>query len=116
MPLTLSLSLPRVASTERATLPKRRVSNGGALATAGGSIVGVTVNLTAAQSNTLFITYPRIFFNVYLQYRGATIGTFKSNVFGAGLSTVAFGSSSDTWGTTLTPTIVNDASFGIIIQ
>ncbi|HEX8838462.1 MAG TPA: hypothetical protein VF748_16080 [Candidatus Acidoferrum sp.] len=89
---------------------------GGALATAGATIVGVQVNLTASQSTSLFISFPRVFFNVYLQYRGATIGVFKSQVFSTSLSTLSLGGSTDTWSASLTPTIVNDSSFGIIIQ
>lgn len=46
----------------------------------------------------------------------ALVGSSKSQTFsGTGKSVYTYGSSSDVWGATLTPAIVNDADFGVRI-
>ena len=66
MPLTMSLSLPRAASTERATLPKGRVSGGGALATDDLTLVQRVRSGDQRAYKTLVERYQRKVFSVAL--------------------------------------------------
>src|SRR5579863_271 len=80
------------------------------------TVSGIQVTLTGLQSahfSTNFGTTPLLFVNVYLQYNGATIGTFKAAVLPLSNGTVVLGSPSDTWGATLNSTIINSSTFGV---
>lgn len=72
------------------------------------TVVGLTLTLTGFADVTTM--------QAYLLYKGSTIGSLKSPVPPASSGTFTVGGTSDTWGTTLTPTIVNDSTFGIQIQ
>lgn len=54
--------------------------------------------------------------NWYMYKAGSRVGTSKSGGFtGGGIITITKGGSSDLWGTTWTPTEVNDSTFGFAL-
>lgn len=72
-------------------------------------ILGIQVTVTGLQSSS----FNQALFGVQLLYTGVPIGASKINrQLPTSAGTLVFGSSSDTWGATLTPNIVNDSSFG----
>ena len=76
------------------------------------TVVGIQVNLTYAfTSNT---SHSEL--DVFLLFNGSPIGSTKIANQQSGLATVSFGSSSDLWGTTLSPGIINSSTFGIGIS
>ena len=62
--------------------------------------------------------YGQVTGNWYAQlyHAGTAIGTAKSASFGASEAVATLGSSTDTWGATLSPSTVNDSSFGVAVR
>jgi hypothetical protein len=81
---------------------------------ASGTITGIQIVLTAFQNMTLNTNQAQCSFQ--LIYNGNPIGVVKfSNIRTGGAFTTILGSSSDLWGISPSPTIINDATFGIQI-
>ena len=76
--------------------------------TGGSTITGVTVKITGLISNVTGNIG-----RLYLAYNGWSIGTSHTFTLTGSSNTFTLGSNSDQWGTALTTTIVNDASFGV---
>ncbi|MGH9821810.1 MAG: hypothetical protein ACREDR_00910 [Blastocatellia bacterium] len=93
------------------------LTNFGLTVPAGSTIVGVTVNVTldVTPTNCAADNIVRLCTGV-----GAMTGSNQARPNTTGwqtsLNTVTYGSSSSTWGATLTPAIVNSAGFGFEIQ
>ena len=78
---------------------------------AGASITGIEVTHKQGGCNAGSYTID----SLYLAYNGNIISSAKRDSASA-LTTSVLGSSSDLWSASLTPAIVNDNSFGIILQ
>ncbi len=74
------------------------------------AINGVTVRIEAAETGAGTESL-----NAQLQNDSAAlVGSSKANtISGTGVAVYTYGSASDVWGATLTPTIVNNANFGV---
>lgn len=77
-----------------------------------GTVLGVTVSVTCTAGTLSQII------TAHLVYLGALIGTpiQMSPAVSGTPAVMTFGGTSDTWGASLTPTIVNDSSFGLWIK
>lgn len=77
---------------------------------AGATIKGIAVKIGAAESSAGSETL-----SAQLQNESGTLfGSSKTNsIAGTGETVYTYGSISDLWGATLTPTIVNDTDFGV---
>lgn len=87
-------------------------------ATITGVLVEIKNNETYTACSSCLQRQP--YYSVQLTYNGANIGTFKSPVntqpVGGGAAYTSAGASNDTWSATLNPTIVNDSTFGVVIN
>lgn len=74
------------------------------------AITGVTVNITGSQTQTGSEAI-----SVQLLKAGTLTGTLKGVALPSSTGTITLGSSTDTWGTSLVGTDVNDPTFGVSI-
>lgn len=79
------------------------------------TIVGIVVTISGFQS-TVLTGSNHSGVNIFLQFNGSRIGLLRGGDLPTIAGTISFGSSSDTWGASLTPAMINSSSFGLQLQ